>query len=62
MEGSIIRNNTPYELKRSFNLLKIKPKKETICKVIGLIEGTGKYENMLRCINSCNSRVKRFLM
>ena len=46
-EGSIIRNNTPYEFKRSFNLLKIKPTKEIICKIIGLIEGTGKYEGML---------------
>ena len=46
-EGSIIRNNTLYEFKRSYNLLKIKPTKEIICKIIGLIEGTGKYEGML---------------
>ena len=46
-EGSIIRNNAPYEFKRSFNLLKLKPTKEIECKVIGLIEGTGKYEGML---------------
>lgn len=46
-EGSIIRNNTSYELKRSFNLLKLKPTKEINCTIIGLLEGTGKYEGML---------------
>lgn len=46
-EGSIIRNDFPYEFKRSFNLLKLKPTKEIICTIVGLIEGTGKYEGML---------------
>lgn len=46
-EGSIIRNNTPYEFKRSFNLLKLKPRQRIECEIIGMLEGTGKYEGML---------------
>mgnify|MGYP001558225413 CR=1 FL=1 len=46
-EGSIIRNNSFYEYKRSFNLLKLKPRQRITCEVIGLLEGTGKYEGML---------------
>ena len=46
-EGSIIRNNTLMSLKGLIIFFKIKPTKEIICKVINLIEGTGKYEGML---------------
>lgn len=46
-EGTMIRNNLKYELKRSFNLLKLKSWKYAVCTVIGMNEGTGKYEGML---------------
>lgn len=59
-EGSIIRNNTPYEFKRSYNLLKLKPTKEIICKIINRIEGTGKYEGMLGALTVETSDKKIF--
>lgn len=59
-EGSIIRNNTLYELKRSFNLLKLKPRQRIECKIIGMLEGTGKYEGMLGALIVQTSQGKIF--
>jgi ATP-dependent DNA ligase len=42
MEGSIIRNyNAPYEHKRSYNLLKVKPTDDSEGTIIAINEGTG---------------------
>ena len=41
-EGSIIRNNKPYEQKRSYNLQKFKDFKDSEAKIIGWVEGQGK--------------------
>lgn len=59
-EGAIVRNNTPYEHKRSFNLLKLKPTKSLICKITGMIEGTGKYEGTLGALSVITDEGKTF--
>jgi len=41
-EGSILRNNKPYEQKRSYNLQKFKDFSDTEAKIIGWVEGQGK--------------------
>ena len=41
-EGSIIRNNTPYDQKRSINLMKLKDKQENEFEIIGYKEGKGR--------------------
>ena len=47
-EGVMVKDpNAPYELKRSFAWLKIKPFLEFSLSVVGVEEGTGKYEGML---------------
>ena len=40
-EGSILRYNTPYETKRSNNLLKIKDWSDTEATITGYVEGRG---------------------
>ena len=50
-EGVMVKDPfAPYELKRSFGWLKIKPHIETSLPIVALEEGTGKYENMLGAI------------
>ena len=47
-EGVMLRNpNTGYQFRRSNDLLKVKRFDTDICKVIGYIEGEGKYEGMM---------------
>lgn len=47
-EGIMVKDpNAPYELKRSFAWLKIKPFIDVSLAVVGVEEGTGKYEGML---------------
>ena len=47
-EGIMLRNpNSPYEAKRSWNLLKVKPEMTMIAEVIGHTEGEGKYVGMV---------------
>ena len=46
-EGSIIRYNTPYETKRSKNLLKVKDWSDTEATITGYVEGRGKFANGL---------------
>ena len=41
-EGSILRNNKPYENKRSYNLQKFKDFHDTEATIIGWVEGKGK--------------------
>jgi len=41
-EGSILRNNKPYENKRSYNLQKFKDFHDTEATIIGWVEGQGK--------------------
>ena len=41
-EGAILRNNKPYEQKRSYNLQKYKEFHDTEAKIIGWVEGQGK--------------------
>ena len=41
-EGAILRNNKPYENKRSYNLQKFKEFHDTEAKIIGWVEGQGK--------------------
>ena len=41
-EGSIIRNNKPYEQKRSYNLQKFKDFQDAEAKITGWVEGQGK--------------------
>ena len=41
-EGSILRNNKPYENKRSYNLQKFKDVHDTEATIIGWVEGQGK--------------------
>lgn len=41
-EGSIIRNNKPYEQKRSYNLQKFKDFHDTEATIVGYVEGKGK--------------------
>tara|TARA_R110000850_G_scaffold46016_2_gene115950 strand:+ start:2038 stop:2892 length:855 start_codon:yes stop_codon:yes gene_type:complete len=41
-EGAILRNNKPYEQKRSYNLQKFKEFHDTEAKIIGWVEGQGK--------------------
>ena len=41
-EGSILRNNKPYENKRSYNLQKFKEFHDTEATIIGWVEGQGK--------------------
>ena len=41
-EGSIIRNNKPYEQKRSYNLQKFKDFQDAEAQIIGWVEGKGK--------------------
>ena len=41
-EGSILRNNKPYENKRSYNLQKFKEFHDTEATIIGWVEGKGK--------------------
>lgn len=41
-EGSIIRNDTPYEQKRSMNLMKLKEKLEDEFIIVGFTEGKGR--------------------
>ena len=41
-EGSILRNNKPYENKRSYNLQKFKDFQDTEATIIGWVEGKGK--------------------
>ena len=42
-EGSILRYNTPYETKRSNNLMKIKDWSDTEATITGYVEGRGKF-------------------
>lgn len=47
-EGLMVRNGlAPYEYKRTSNLLKMKNMQDTEVKLIEMIPGTGKYENVL---------------
>ena len=46
-EGSILRYNTPYETKRSNNLMKIKDWSDTEATITGYVEGRGKFANGL---------------
>ena len=41
-EGSILRNNKPYEQKRSYNLQKFKDFQDTEATITGFVEGKGK--------------------
>ena len=51
-EGVMLRSpKSPYEPKRSSHLLKVKPKFDDECKIIGFKEGTGKYNGMLGSFN-----------
>lgn len=59
-EGAIVRNNTSYEFKRSYNLLKIKPTKEVEALIIGMTEGTGKYEGTLGALTVKTQENKTF--
>lgn len=46
-EGTILRMNTPYEWKRTDNLMKLKDMLSMDCKVVGITEGNGKYKGMM---------------
>ena len=47
LEGSMVKANVPYELKRSYSWMKIKPTLDMDVQVTGLVEGEGKYEGAL---------------
>lgn len=50
-EGVMLNTSTgPYEIKRSKQLLKIKHTEEFILPVVGILEGTGKYEDAMGAI------------
>lgn len=50
-EGIMLKYaNSNYVCKRNKNWLKLKPINEMDCKVVGLIEGAGKYEGILGAI------------
>lgn len=46
-DGLILKTNTPYEWKKSNNWLKFKPFETYDVPIVGLIEGTGQYEDHL---------------
>ena len=46
-EGTIVRLDTPYEQKRSNNLMKVKDFVDAEAEIIGYVEGKGKLENAL---------------
>ena len=46
-EGSILRQNKPYEQKRSYTLQKVKDWSDTEITITGYIEGNGKFKNGL---------------
>ena len=46
-EGTILRADTPYEWKRTRNLLKMKDMDLSDCRVLSTYSGTGKYKNAL---------------
>jgi len=46
-EGSIVRNNKPYDQRRSNNLQKVKDWSDTEITITGYIEGNGKFKNGL---------------
>jgi DNA ligase-1 len=47
LEGSMVKANVPYELKRSYSWMKIKPTLDMDVKVIGMTQGEGKYTGMV---------------
>ena len=46
-EGSMLRNNKPYEQRRSNNLQKVKDWSDTEITITGFVEGKGKFKNGL---------------
>ena len=61
-EGLVVRDpNDGYQVGRSHNALKMKPKYDAECEVIGYTEGRGKYAGQvgaLVCVNAQNQHLK----
>lgn len=53
-EGVMLRHpDAPYTPGRTRNLIKVKPLKQTLVRIIGAIEGTGKFKGMLGALRVC---------
>lgn len=46
-EGQMLRNNVPYRFARTFDLLKRKPHQKDRCVILDVLEGEGKWRNMV---------------
>jgi len=50
-EGAMIRNiNSPYEHKRSYNLLKVKPEMDDECEIVDVMLGTGNWSGVAKTV------------
>lgn len=61
-EGSMVKANVPYELKRSYSWMKIKPTLDMDVQIIGLEEGVGKFQGTLGALVCVTPEGKEFNM
>ena len=59
-EGSMLRLNKPYELKRSYNLQKFKDFSDTEAFIVGYEAGKGKFEGLIGKFLMCDDDGKEF--